>query len=311
MDFPHFAQETFWASSQAVDGALEYPPQMANAHGRRVHDSPSFSEIPPEKRPRSGENSSYVVRNKETTRFVHNSYMDIHGHRRELGRWQNSSYVEAKRFWDGVSDSKHSVCHEMARNNNVDGRVENGMKLCNFISRGEECPYGEKCIFLHGRMGKCKGKNIGTTAHERWEKDEGSLGSGRSYAISIKTCDRKDSRLEEEFQSSRWLSWKTRLCNKREVNGSCPYGVRCIFAHGQAELRKNSVFAASISRADEDISMICEARPRVGASNEQLLEKKSRFKWERTRKTKIVGIYADWINENSMLHCSINDDRRP
>lgn len=48
------------------------------------------------------------------------------------------------------------------------------------------------------------------------------------------------------------LRYKTVLCNKFEVHGKCPYGPRCQFAHGQAELRRRHSLDASSSPLPAD-----------------------------------------------------------
>ncbi len=36
------------------------------------------------------------------------------------------------------------------------------------------------------------------------------------------------------------IKYKTQLCEKFTSDGSCPYGKRCRFAHGQVELREDT-----------------------------------------------------------------------
>jgi len=45
--------------------------------------------------------------------------------------------------------------------------------------------------------------------------------------------------------------YKTILCNKFEKLGKCPYGPRCQFAHGKAELRRRPPLAPKTSNVDE------------------------------------------------------------
>ncbi|KAJ3156957.1 hypothetical protein HK101_001457 [Irineochytrium annulatum] len=40
--------------------------------------------------------------------------------------------------------------------------------------------------------------------------------------------------------------YKTRLCERFETEGTCPYGVRCTFAHGTAELRDRATFGGEV-----------------------------------------------------------------
>ncbi|KAJ9692605.1 hypothetical protein PVL29_011596 [Vitis rotundifolia] len=39
---------------------------------------------------------------------------------------------------------------------NRDHRLNSKMKLCRIFSRGEKCPYGERCNFLHEGLEKCR-----------------------------------------------------------------------------------------------------------------------------------------------------------
>ncbi|KAJ1558655.1 hypothetical protein HK405_013234, partial [Cladochytrium tenue] len=43
--------------------------------------------------------------------------------------------------------------------------------------------------------------------------------------------------------------YKTRLCERFETDGTCPYGSRCTFAHGAAELRDRSTFIGGADAA--------------------------------------------------------------
>ncbi|GAB2228173.1 hypothetical protein Droror1_Dr00010003 [Drosera rotundifolia] len=272
MDFQYFAS---WTDSYAVDDARQYPHQMTN-NDMLVHDSSSYYQFPPQKWPKGSEENSHLknsgARNMGTTRSV---YKDMDYERpMKLGRSGSCCYRDDNRY--------------------PDSKVDYGMRLCKFTFRREECPYGERCHFLHGSSGKWKG-GIGNS-HESGEKDEGKLGSARSYAISIKTSCCKDLNFDvEDSQNARCLSWKTKICNKWAINGTCPYGMRCIFAHGQAELRKNSAFSASISDSKGTGS---SRKYEAGVGSDEAQNNKCSFKWERLGKT--VGIYGDWINEETM-----------
>ncbi|KAK4418633.1 Zinc finger CCCH domain-containing protein 56 [Sesamum alatum] len=86
------------------------------------------------------------------------------------------------------------------------------MKLC-----GEEgCPYGENCNLIHHEDSK--------------DREHVAIcllpGTGGSY---------RGSQSKSTLNSA---NWKTRLCNKWESTGYCPFRSRCHFAHGVAELRR-------------------------------------------------------------------------
>ncbi|KAJ3325490.1 nudix (nucleoside diphosphate linked moiety X)-type motif 2 [Blyttiomyces sp. JEL0837] len=67
--------------------------------------------------------------------------------------------------------------------------------------------------------------------------------------------------------------YKTRLCERFETEGSCPYGVRCTFAHGTAELRDRSTFGgehdgtASPTATTPGVSVPVGTTPTTAAEN--------------------------------------------
>jgi len=64
------------------------------------------------------------------------------------------------------------------------------------------------------------------------------------------------------------VRYKTVLCNKFNECGRCPYGPRCQFAHGEAELRQRQSAKETTSSQDQ---VSAHKGPIVGAS-ERLLE---------------------------------------
>lgn len=93
-----------------------------------------------------------------------------------------------------------------------DQRMIHRMKICKKYYNGEECPYGDKCNFLHERP---------SPPMKKLKVDV--PGQRESSAISIGTT-------AVDFEQAAF--WKTRLCSKWEI-GQCPFGERCHFAHGQ------------------------------------------------------------------------------
>ncbi|KAI8817971.1 eIF4-gamma/eIF5/eIF2-epsilon-domain-containing protein [Fimicolochytrium jonesii] len=49
--------------------------------------------------------------------------------------------------------------------------------------------------------------------------------------------------------------FKTRLCERFEVEGTCPYGSRCTFAHGQADLRERPTGAGEVNDKPEGLTL--------------------------------------------------------
>ncbi|XP_058182529.1 zinc finger CCCH domain-containing protein 39-like isoform X2 [Rhododendron vialii] len=109
---------------------------------------------------------------------------------------------------------------------NDDQRLIHRMKICKKFYNGEECPYGEKCNFLHIDSGESPVIRIGTV---------GSGVGNRSGSDQVEVsrnlnlgCDG----LRGNSSTMKPTCWKTKLCSKWEMTGHCPFGERCHFAHG-------------------------------------------------------------------------------
>ncbi|KAL6568068.1 hypothetical protein OROHE_003752 [Orobanche hederae] len=88
---------------------------------------------------------------------------------------------------------------------------------CFYFSNGEDCPYGEKCQFHHNCDERVQKKNreicaVNISNQIPWR----SLSAGG-----------KDYHRKLAFR-------KTKLCDKWEWLGVCPYGLSCDYAHGKA-----------------------------------------------------------------------------
>ncbi|XP_042495922.1 zinc finger CCCH domain-containing protein 56-like [Macadamia integrifolia] len=87
---------------------------------------------------------------------------------------------------------------------------------CKKFYTDEGCPYGDNCTFLHDEQSKARESvaiSLGPT-----------VGSG--YGNNGNGANQKPS------------NWKTRICNKWEMTGYCPFGSKCHFAHGLSELHR-------------------------------------------------------------------------
>ncbi|KAL6968962.1 hypothetical protein U1Q18_019133 [Sarracenia purpurea var. burkii] len=91
---------------------------------------------------------------------------------------------------------------------------------CKKFYTEEGCPYGDNCTFLHDEQSRAResvaislGPGIGA-------------GYGASAAATAPNPNVKPS------------NWKTRICNKWELTGYCPFGNKCHFAHGIQELHR-------------------------------------------------------------------------
>ncbi|KAJ7953440.1 Zinc finger CCCH domain-containing protein [Quillaja saponaria] len=84
---------------------------------------------------------------------------------------------------------------------------------CKKFYTEEGCPYGDSCTFLHDEQSK----NRESVAISLGPGGYGGAGNG---------------------QNAKPSNWKTRICNKWEMTGYCPFGNKCHFAHGAPELHR-------------------------------------------------------------------------
>lgn len=101
---------------------------------------------------------------------------------------------------------------------NLGGETQRSYKgrHCKKFYTEEGCPYGDNCTFLHDEQSKARESvaiSLGPTA-------------GNGYGNAVNGTTQKPS------------NWKTRICNKWEMTGYCPFGSKCHFAHGLGELHR-------------------------------------------------------------------------
>ncbi|XP_058104284.1 zinc finger CCCH domain-containing protein 56-like [Magnolia sinica] len=175
---------------------------------------------------------------------------------------------------------------------------------CKKFYTDEGCPYGDMCTFLHDEQSKARESvaiSLGPT-----------VGSG--YGSGMNGPNQKPS------------NWKTRICNKWEMTGYCPFGSKCHFAHGMGELHKyggglvdmdgrdltsappdlkqigtssrtsaDTVAASSASVPHSDVyHMGVPAQRPAGVSQRQAQRPLQKWKGP----DKISRIYGDWIDDN-------------
>ncbi|XP_028125102.1 zinc finger CCCH domain-containing protein 12-like isoform X3 [Camellia sinensis] len=87
---------------------------------------------------------------------------------------------------------------------------------CKKFYTEEGCPYGDNCTFLHDEQSKARESvaiSLGPGSGGGYGGNGGN--SGNSSGSNVKPSN-----------------WKTRICNKWEMTGYCPFGNKCHFAHG-------------------------------------------------------------------------------
>ncbi|KAJ1390212.1 Zinc finger, CCCH-type [Sesbania bispinosa] len=195
-----------------------------------------------------------------------------------------------------------------------DQKIIHKMKLCKKYYNGEECPYGEKCSFLHedpskfrddsGRFRESSAISIGTNGSPKSYGD-GSNNSEGNRAVNTG--------LNVSRGNGKSTYWKTKLCIKWETTGHCPFGEDCHFAHGQGELQFpggrieletagpiSSAAKATIPTIPKALSVSANDAPSnytasLPLPNEEVQGKKNLLKWKGTKK--INQIYGDWIDD--------------
>ncbi|KAA8535067.1 hypothetical protein F0562_030070 [Nyssa sinensis] len=194
---------------------------------------------------------------------------------------------------------------------NDDQRIIHRMKICRKFYNGEECPYGDKCNFLHEEPSKFKTDMLRPRENSR-----------ESSVIRIGTMEQGNGSDQPETNTPVNASsddfrfnmkpayWKTKLCSKWELTGQCPFRERCHFAHGKSELQVPSghveaeaMNTGSIAAKPPLYVPVNDVSPPtmvVGAPTKEGEGKKCLQKWKGTKK--INRIYADWIDDLTPPH---------
>ncbi|KAL1211107.1 Zinc finger CCCH domain-containing protein 12 [Cardamine amara subsp. amara] len=163
------------------------------------------------------------------------------------------------------------------------GRLFKGRHCKKFYS-GEGCPYGESCTFVH---------------------DE-ALRNRESFAISLgpRGGDGAASGGGNVAQTLKPSNWKTRICNKWEITGYCPFGSNCHFAHGASELHNfgggliEEEGKNKMGQVDTVTSLVSPGVPSQRTSN-AVTQKPNGVRTQRKWKgpDKISRVYGDWIDD--------------
>ncbi|XP_059444512.1 zinc finger CCCH domain-containing protein 12 [Corylus avellana] len=109
---------------------------------------------------------------------------------------------------------------------------------CKKFYTEEGCPYGDNCTFLHDEQSKNRESvaiSLGPGGYGGGGGGGGG-GSGGSGGGSVSAGGAGGS--VGGAQNVKPSNWKTRICNKWELTGYCPFGSKCHFAHGAAELHR-------------------------------------------------------------------------
>jgi hypothetical protein len=109
---------------------------------------------------------------------------------------------------------------------------------CKKFYTEEGCPYGDSCTFLHDEQSKNRESvaiSLGPGGYGGGGSGGGSIGissgggGGSSSGVVVVAAGAAAGGNGPNLKPS---NWKTRICNKWEMTGYCPFGNKCHFAHG-------------------------------------------------------------------------------
>ncbi|XWS70675.1 hypothetical protein CRYUN_Cryun03dG0067200 [Craigia yunnanensis] len=323
-------------STYAGSDAIGIWPEFAMNNGQFDPHSEFEQQQPPFKRPRHSEDSqSNVVQctptnsrmplnppvNKGTSNIFFKTRMCA---KFRLGTCRNG---EDCNFAHGIEDLRQPPPNwqeivggrdeeRPSGNWDDDHRIIHRMKLCKKFYNGEQCPYGDRCNFLHedpskfrddiGRFRENSAISIGTTGPPAGHGIVSDQSEG-NRPVNSTVSDAFRGNMKPVYP----VYWKTKLCTKWETTGHCPFGEKCHFAHGQSELQGMG------GRVDGDFGNTGSSLTRIGSFstkihnlpandapaatasvpslNEEAQAKKCLFKWKGPRK--INRIYGDWLDD--------------
>ncbi|KAK4483472.1 hypothetical protein RD792_010664 [Penstemon davidsonii] len=175
---------------------------------------------------------------------------------------------------------------------------------CKKFYTEEGCPYGENCTFLHDEHSKAR-ESVAISL------GPGSGGGGGGGGGGGYRSNGNESILKPS-------NWKTRICNKWELTGYCPFGPKCHFAHGAAELNrfdsegkdsstpeaKQGVFPSrtSMDTVGPSVTSVPHSdNYHMGVPSQRLSNAMQKTGQRATQKwkgpDKISKIYGDWIDD--------------
>ncbi|GMY35900.1 zinc finger CCCH domain-containing protein 39 [Fagus crenata] len=194
-----------------------------------------------------------------------------------------------------------------------DQKIIHKMKLCKKFYNGEECPYGERCNFLHEDPAKFRDDSakFRDDSNRFRESSVISIGTNGSSMAQGSVSNQSDSNRpmnngSDAFRVTTRPYLKTKICNSWE-RGQCHYGDKCHFAHGQAELRVAVGLFEGEALSNGSIPILAKPQS-VPVNDASLIKtgsvptltedgqgKKCLLKWKGPKK--INRIYADWLDD--------------
>ncbi|EFH57655.1 zinc finger (CCCH-type) family protein [Arabidopsis lyrata subsp. lyrata] len=178
-------------------------------------------------------------------------------------------------------------------------------KLC-FKFRSGTCPYAaNSCHFAHSS------EELRRPPPPPNRQETAESGRLESFAISLGPRGYGDA--SNVAQTLKPPNWKTRICNKWETTGYCPFGTNCHFAHGASELHRfggglveeegkigtsTTPDTMQTGQGDTVTSLVSPGVPSQRISS-AVTQKPNGVRTQRKWKgpDKISRVYGDWIDD--------------
>ncbi|WCJ29130.1 Zinc finger CCCH domain-containing protein 12 [Euphorbia peplus] len=133
---------------------------------------------------------------------------------------------------------------------------------CKKFYTEEGCPYGDNCTFLHDEQSKNRESvaiSLGPGGYGGGSG--GSASASASVGVVAGAGVSPGGNGNGNGANIKPSNWKTRICNKWELTGYCPFGNKCHFAHGSAELHR---FGGGLVDTDIKDCLSSQADPKLG-----------------------------------------------
>ncbi|XP_058732592.1 zinc finger CCCH domain-containing protein 39-like [Vicia villosa] len=293
-------------STMDISHSFKRPRMSDNSHSNTITGPPPRMNHPPPNRPTGNiffktrictKFGFGTCRNGENCTFAHG----VDEIRKPPPNWQE--LVRPRMQLGGNSNDDQKVIPteermQLGRNWNDDQKIIHEMKLCKKYYNGEECPYGDKCNFLHEDPAMFR---------------DDSCETRESSAISIATFNNLGGN-RAGTMPARGTYWKTKICHKWMNTGSCPFGDNCHYVHADAEAQVpipgggiEAEAAVAIANSAKDV---IPTLPTIGYSvnnapttlpanvpvvTEEEKKAKKELLWKKLNK--INRIYGDWIDD--------------
>ncbi|XVF52340.1 hypothetical protein PTKIN_Ptkin05aG0010700 [Pterospermum kingtungense] len=222
-----------------------------SSYDQRQTQSRSNSEQPPNKKPRNSQdlNSRSKAIGKMffktklcckfragTCPYITNCNFahSIEELRRPPPNWQE--IVAAHEEDKGVlSEPREEFQIPSLGSSSIAGETQRSYKgrHCKKFYTEEGCPYGDNCTFLHDEQSK----NRESVAISLGPGGYGGGGGGGGAGAGAGAGGGSGG-VGGNGSNVKPSNWKTRICNKWELTGYCPFGSKCHFAHGIGELHR-------------------------------------------------------------------------